>query len=612
MSLQLRLWLTVVVIVVAGALVLVIGTSALYERVMLPFEMVSAQSLIAVKAARTLHGAEAVDAATAATVDPAVRGAAAGLASGKTQLTPDAEAALLGRAGSQGAPTFALLVKPDGTIAAKAGDAKLEGPLAGQQVFAEAATGVARDGLRFIDGVAWHLAGAPVYDGANLAAVVILGWPYDSAFADRLTQQIGAPVVLIAGGKRLGAALPELSVEQLATRGLGVGAVDVGPVPGPLPLLVPDKTRFTLLSLPVFSGDDQLAIAVATDRNEALRALAYGQALVIAGTLLIALLQLVLVWSTMRAVSKPIEVIVNHLSQVSQGNSVGILPEAALSGQFLRLGKQVNMILQMMPSASRAGAPLGSLGSSAPFGAPSMGAPSAPPREAGDEFPSLAPPRTATPNAPPVGDINLGGAKGPTPASAGPPSALSSLFDDQGADPLAAFRVPPAGNASRGPPPAPVEAEAAESEALPPEFSDAPSAMSPEATVMFQVPQELLNQSAQASPAPPPARAPGGQKMADDARTVIAQVPQELLAAGAPRDGLTSADETHYKEVYTKFVETRVQCGEDTSDLTYDRFVAKLMKNRQQIVEKHKAKSVRFQVYVKEGKAALRALPVRD
>ena len=36
------------------------------------------------------------------------------------------------------------------------------------------------------------------------------------------------------------------------------------------------------------------------------------------------------------------------------------------------------------------------------------------------------------------------------------------------------------------------------------------------------------------------------------------------------------------------------------------------MKNRQQIIEKHKAKSVRFQVYVKEGKAALRALPVRE
>jgi len=40
--------------------------------------------------------------------------------------------------------------------------------------------------------------------------------------------------------------------------------------------------------------------------------------------------------------------------------------------------------------------------------------------------------------------------------------------------------------------------------------------------------------------------------------------------------------------------------------------VTKLLKNRQQIVEKYNSRSVRFQVYVKQGKAALRAVPVRD
>src|SRR5262249_41439801 len=157
---------------------------------------------------------------------------------------------------------------------------------------------------------------------------------------------------------------------------------------------------------------------------------------------------------------------------------------------------------------------------------------------------------------------------------------------------------------------------------------------------MFQVPQELIAQSAQtgntgshkavtstgpqrpvSSQTGPSVPSPAAGTNAslssssnhtDDARTVVAQVPQELLSAAAPRDGMSNADEQHYRDVYDKFVETRVQCGEDTSDLTYDRFVAKLLKNRQQIIEKHKAKSVRFQVYVKEGKAALRALPVRE
>jgi hypothetical protein len=139
---------------------------------------------------------------------------------------------------------------------------------------------------------------------------------------------------------------------------------------------------------------------------------------------------------------------------------------------------------------------------------------------------------------------------------------------------------------------------------------NSPSSLQPEATVMFQVPQELLKQSAESSN--PAMRAFVQPDSSEDARTVVAQVPPELLSQGSARAELESPDEPHYREVYDKFVETRISCGEDTSDLTYERFVAKLVKNRQQIVEKHKAKSVRFQVYVKDGKAALRALPVRE
>jgi hypothetical protein len=64
--------------------------------------------------------------------------------------------------------------------------------------------------------------------------------------------------------------------------------------------------------------------------------------------------------------------------------------------------------------------------------------------------------------------------------------------------------------------------------------------------------------------------------------------------------------------VFDEFVRTRQQCGEDTDQLTYERFLAKLMKNRKAIIDKYNSKSVRFQVYVKAGKAALRAVPVRD
>ena len=55
----------------------------------------------------------------------------------------------------------------------------------------------------------------------------------------------------------------------------------------------------------------------------------------------------------------------------------------------------------------------------------------------------------------------------------------------------------------------------------------------------------------------------------------------------------------------------RRTCGEPTADLSFDRFVAKLEKNRAGLVKKYSCKTVRFQVYQKDGKAALKATPIR-
>jgi len=56
----------------------------------------------------------------------------------------------------------------------------------------------------------------------------------------------------------------------------------------------------------------------------------------------------------------------------------------------------------------------------------------------------------------------------------------------------------------------------------------------------------------------------------------------------------------------------REKCGEPADGLTYDRFALKLRKNRDQLIQKYNCRTVRFQVYVKEGKAALRAAPVKS
>jgi hypothetical protein len=70
-------------------------------------------------------------------------------------------------------------------------------------------------------------------------------------------------------------------------------------------------------------------------------------------------------------------------------------------------------------------------------------------------------------------------------------------------------------------------------------------------------------------------------------------------------------DELHWRSVYDDFVRVRAECGETPDAIAFDRFRQKLMKNREQLVGKYGCRTVKFHVYVKEGKAALKATPVR-
>lgn len=69
--------------------------------------------------------------------------------------------------------------------------------------------------------------------------------------------------------------------------------------------------------------------------------------------------------------------------------------------------------------------------------------------------------------------------------------------------------------------------------------------------------------------------------------------------------------EAHFRQVFNEFVRTRGTCGESTAELTFEKFKAKLVKSRDAVIAKHKCSDVKFQVYVKNGKAALKALPAR-
>ncbi|WP_224366168.1 MXAN_5187 family protein [Hyalangium versicolor] len=147
---------------------------------------------------------------------------------------------------------------------------------------------------------------------------------------------------------------------------------------------------------------------------------------------------------------------------------------------------------------------------------------------------------------------------------------------------------------------------------------------SPETTRVAAIPRELLQAAARPptqelplpapypTPAPVPAPAVAPVPWNDSAQQAIplpgANYQQFLGNSG----DAFSEEEFHFQEVFREFVITREKCSEPSDGLTYDKFVQKLRKNKEQLVQKYACRTVKFQVYVKEGKAALKATPVKD
>jgi hypothetical protein len=103
----------------------------------------------------------------------------------------------------------------------------------------------------------------------------------------------------------------------------------------------------------------------------------------------------------------------------------------------------------------------------------------------------------------------------------------------------------------------------------------------------------------------------GGDDAEDEEATMVAAVPPEVLAAATGQH--KAQDEAgEWLAVYEDFIRTKKQCGEATDGLTFEKFQHTLRKNRDALMQRHGCKKVRFSVYVKEGRASLKATPVKD
>jgi hypothetical protein len=121
--------------------------------------------------------------------------------------------------------------------------------------------------------------------------------------------------------------------------------------------------------------------------------------------------------------------------------------------------------------------------------------------------------------------------------------------------------------------------------------------------------QAAIEQALHAAPAPfiGPARV---RERLNSQPTQEIRVPREASQSQPLSTPLEDELEVSFRQIYQEFVVTKQRCHEPVEGLTYDKFAAKLRQSRDQIMRQHSCKSVRFHVYIKEGKAALKATPV--
>jgi hypothetical protein len=218
--------------------------------------------------------------------------------------------------------------------------------------------------------------------------------------------------------------------------------------------------------------------------------------------------------------------------------------------------------------------------------------------------PEAATAEASTPSTDGAGDSEVEQSSGPEASVLGNPDAES----EQGA--MATPEVPP--QPFTPPPSEPMED-------VPTEASRRPSVSPP------PVPGSAADDTGEQSPFAEPtvprvsmedlarraaaARSGGGPEHAPEPDALLRAAEERLqrLRSGSSSESFRS----EHRELYEQFVDAKELCGEDTSRLTYERFVEKLTRNRTALIERYNCSDVRFDVAMQEGKVTLKATPIR-
>jgi hypothetical protein len=119
---------------------------------------------------------------------------------------------------------------------------------------------------------------------------------------------------------------------------------------------------------------------------------------------------------------------------------------------------------------------------------------------------------------------------------------------------------------------------------------------------LFKARLHAKDRSAEQEPPAPP------QLPAAGTSATPAPSPPRRLPQPAPV-GPGDLSEAKLRAVFDAYVDAKKRCGEDISKVSFESVASKLRKQIPTLMEKHKVTSVEFKVVIKDGKAALRAVP---
>lgn len=198
----------------------------------------------------------------------------------------------------------------------------------------------------------------------------------------------------------------------------------------------------------------------------------------------------------------------------------------------------------------------------------------------------------------------------------GPPSASGPKFIEPQVAPLSS--MPPQNMRGDFPsvaplsviPEAPQHIAQNQPALAPPQVGTFRGPPAPPSPPRFQPPPKAPTSTLMGAPASLP-------KYDDRGVTAVASPTDDLLSAaggsmmpGSP-DEERAEDPTSIKRLYERYISARRDCGESVEGLSYEKFAQSVERQRQTILSSHDASAVRFLVQIKEGKAKLKATPVR-